>query len=152
MTRSLCCVWIALAALPALGGELMTKNKTAVRERPDKNARTLGHIEANVKISFDRRERFWYHVAVKLDGKDQSGWVHFTDVTEQAFRSRGQLLAENRRFYKELSDLREQVKKLRSELEQQAEAGKKLKTALAEARAEIRRLKAELQTTRTRGK
>ena len=158
MRRVLAVVFVLLAACPVLGGELTTRHKTPVRQRPSKSSKVLAHLPANTKIVSGERKDFWFHVRAKLeDGASVSGWVHQFDVVMTMGRSKGQLIAENKRLFAELTALRETVKQLRQEAEERAKKNAALEEELAgakadlvKARGEVERLKAEVGKTRPR--
>jgi len=142
MKTALAVLLVILAAAPAYGRELMTSDKTPVHEKPKDNSAVLTTLAANVRVTSDKRKDNWFRVTVEVDGKEITGWVGRKHVTDMMGRSKGQLLAENRRLYAEVVDLRKTTAQLRKEL---AEAGKKLETTeadLKKARAEIDLLKA----------
>ena len=126
MRPALCALFVLLAACPALGRELMTKDKTSIYEKPDKASPVLGELAPNVRVASDKRKDFWFHVSVEIDGKKVSGWVNQADVTTLMGRSKGQLLAENKRLYKEVTKLRTKNQEL---AQQVRETAKKLKKA-----------------------
>ena len=152
-------VFVLLAAFPALGRELMTTRKARVHERPDAKSTILAEIEPNVKISSDRRKDFWFHVSVEVGNKRVSGWVNQTDVVDVMGRSKGQLIAENKRLFAELTQLRRKTKAQAQEIEgakqrvaaleqekQALEAAlKEVLARLKQARQEIQRLKTQLR-------
>lgn len=107
---------LLLAAWPASGRELMTKEETPVHAEPEKGSRVLAKVPRNHRIRSDRRKNPWFHVSVKIDGEAIEGWVHQAAVTTLMGRSKGQLLAENRRLYEEVEELRTEVKRLREKL------------------------------------
>ena len=143
---------VLLLTSPALSRELMTRKAAQIHEKPDKNSKVLAEIAPNVKIDSDKRQDFWFHVSVEIDGRTVSGWVNQTDVTTMMGRSKGQLLAENRRLYDELAKLRRKTSVAQERLKGAAEENAKLredldkaKTALDQARKEIERLKVALK-------
>lgn len=133
---------IAVAA-PAFGRELMTKDATPVHAKPQKKAVALTTVAKNVRIPSDKRKGNWFRVTVDVDGKKVTGWVARQHVTDMMGRSKGQLLAENKRIYDEVVELRKMTKKLRAELaaakKKHEQAAAKLKNALAQ----VEQLKAE---------
>lgn len=116
MRTTLALLLVLLAACPALGRELMTNDTTLVYEKPDRKSTVAAEIPVNVKISSDERKNYWFHVTVRIDDEEVSGWVNQTDVTDLMGRSKGQLLAENDRLYEELVELRKTVKELQAGL------------------------------------
>ena len=148
MRRPFSVLLVLLLTSPALSRELITRKAAQIHEKPDKKSRVLAEIAPNVKINSDKRQDFWFHVSIEIDGRTVSGWVNQTDVTTMMGRSKGQLLAENRRLYSELADLRRKTKVAQERLKGAAEENAKLredldkaKAALDQARKEIERLK-----------
>lgn len=152
MRAPLAVLFVFLAACPAPGRELLTRNKTPVYREPSKSSRVLGHLSQNVKVSSDKRKDFWFHVSAEIGGRALSGWVNQVDVTTTMGRSKGQLLAENERLYSELVELRSTKGQLLDQLKQTREelkaALKKAEDDLAAAGKEISRLRASLKEAR----
>jgi len=137
------------AASPLLAAELMTIKRTPVRAQPQKAATILGHVEGNIILKSDRRKDYWFHVTVKVGQQTVTGWVYQTDVQNMMGRSKGQLLAENKRLYNELLELRGRNKELTHRLGQAQDSLKtvsterdQLKHDLDTARKELAELKA----------
>jgi|GEM_PF-2840014 len=139
MKTALALLLVLFAARPALGSEFMTNNVTLVYEKPNRKSKVVAEIPVNVKISSDERKDYWFHVTVRLDDENISGWVNQTDVTDLMGRSKGQLLAENNRLYDELVALRRAVKELGaglgSAMEEKAALEEQLQAAREEAEA-----------------
>ncbi|MFO7900199.1 MAG: hypothetical protein R6V58_14210 [Planctomycetota bacterium] len=114
--RYVIAVVVLLAACPASGRELMTKDETPVHAKPEKGSRVLAKVPKNHRIRSDRRKDLWFHVSVKVEGEAVEGWVHQAAVTTLMGRSKGQLLAENKRLYEEVVQLRREVERLREKL------------------------------------
>ncbi len=134
-------VVVVVAATPSPVSEMMTRQKTLIRESPNPTARVLGELPPNVKVQSDERKDLWFHISVKTEGADIKGWVHQADVMATMGRSKGQLIEENDRLYAELVMLRE-AKLL---LEKDAQASRE---ALRKAEDEIAGLKRQLSQTR----
>ncbi len=152
MRRPFSVLLVLLLTSPALSRELMTRKVAQIHEKPDKNSKVLAEIAPNLKIDSDKTQDFWFHVSVEIDGRTVSGWVNQTDVTTMMGRSKGQLLAENRRLYDELVKLRQKTRVEQEKLKGSAEENANLrmdldkaKAALDQARKEIERLKAALK-------
>ena len=133
---------VIAAAAPAFGRELMTNAETPVLATPKNGAAVLTKLAENVRISSDKRKDNWFRVSVEVDGKTISGWVQRGHVTDLMGRSKGQLLAENKRLYDEAAALRKTLKELRAELAKAKQENDKLDAALKQARAELEKLKA----------
>lgn len=141
--RCVLAVFLVLAAAaPAFGRELMTTAETSVLAKPKKNAAVLTKLAQNVRITSDKRKDNWFRVSVEVDGKTISGWVHRHNVTDLMGRSKGQLLAENKRLYEEVVKLRETLKELRAQLAKGKQENDKLDAALKEATAQLEKWKA----------
>lgn len=134
MKYALAVLMVLAAAAPAFSRDLMTTGDTPVRAKPRKNAAVLTTIKANVRIPFDKRKDNWFRVTVDVDGKAVTGWVNRKHVTDLMGRSKGQLLAENKRLYDEVVELRKTTKKLQADLaaaqKQRAASDAKLRAAL----------------------
>jgi len=152
MRRPMIALFVTLLAGPALGSELMTKAETSVYAEPSRKARVVAKLPPNVKVASDKRKDFWFHISIRRDGRTVSGWVNQTDVSSTMGRSKGQLLAENRRLYEEVTALRKKTKEMAAALAA-AEAGAKAakaendkrRAALEQAQAELKRVRAEVQ-------
>jgi len=134
--------FVIAAAAPAFGRELMTAAETPVLAKPKKNAAVLTKLAQNVRISSDKRKDNWFRVSVEVDGKTISGWVHRHHVTGLMGRSKGQLLAENKRLYEEAVKLRKTLKEVRAQLAKARQENDKLAAALKEAKAQLEKWKA----------
>jgi len=148
MRRAFSVLLVLLLAAPALSRELMTRKTAQVREKPDKRSKVLAEIAPNVKIDSDKRQDFWFHVSAQIDGRTVSGWVNQADVTTMMGRSKGQLLAENRRLYDELADLRKRAKVAQNRLKAVAEEKTKLWDELEKATAALDQAKKETERLR----
>ena len=147
MLRTTLVLLVLIAAVPAAAEEMITVNKTPIREKPDLKAEVLGEIPANVKITPSERRDFWFRVTYKAGDKTVEGWVYQFDVDTLMGRSKGQLLAENKRLYDEVVELREKVKAQDAKLETvkaqlvEATAGREeLRAALTVAQEQIKQL------------
>jgi predicted RNase H-like nuclease (RuvC/YqgF family) len=166
-------VFLFLFAAPVFAREMMTTGEARVYEKPDKDSAVVATLQPNVKVDSDERKDFWFHVDVKIDGKAVSGWVYQTDIEDLMGRSKGQLLAENKRLFDELAALREKTKALDAELKESREKTKSLdaelkksreeqaalqetldraERALRAAQDEIERLRAEIQKAKATGR
>ena len=117
------------------GQELSTTGKAVVRAEPRKTARSLGIVPPNTKVRSLGRKDFWFKVSCEIDGRQTTGWVHFTDVTQTLGMSKGQLRQRNAALTRELVELRAKLKKMDGEL-----------GALRVQVAELTRLREELTT------
>ena len=147
MLRIALVLLLVVVAVPAAGEEMITVNKTPIREKPDLKADVVGEIPANVKITPSERQDFWFRVTYKGGDKTIEGWVYQFDVDTLMGRSKGQLLAENKRLYDELVELREKVNGQDAELKAVKEqlagatAGREeLRAVLAAAQEQIKQL------------
>ena len=132
---------LVLAALPALAREMTTLEETPVRAEPKKNAAVVATLDANVRVHADERKDNWFRVTVEIDEEEVSGWVHRRHVQDVMGRSKGQLLAENKRLYAEVVELRKTVKQLGEELAAARKQAEELEAELAAARATLKALK-----------
>ncbi len=149
-------LFVFSVACPALARELMTRDETSVYEQPDRKSKVLAKIAQNVKVTSEKRKDLWFHVSTTVDGKKLLGWVNQADVDTMMGRSKGQLLAQNKRLYEELTALRETAKVQREELKTAAKENadlrqklKKVRAELEEAKNQLRRLNAAGQKART---
>lgn len=142
MKYALAVFLVIAAAAPALGRELMTNAETPVLAKPKEGAAVLTKLAQNVRITSDKRKDNWFRVSVEVDGKTISGWVQRGHVTDLMGRSKGQLLAENKRLYEEAVALRKTVKELRAEFAKAKQENGKLDAALKQAKAELEKWKA----------
>ena len=134
---------VIVVAAPVFGRELMTKDNTPVHAKPKKEAAVLTTVAKNVRIPFDKRKGNWFRVTIDVDGKDVTGWVNRQHVIDLMGRSKGQLLAENKRLYDEVVELRKTTKKLRQELAAARKKGEQTEARLKDALGQIEQLKAE---------
>ena len=134
---------VVAVAAPVLAGVLMTKDDTPVYAKQQLKAAVLTTVAKNVRIPFDKRKGNWFSVTVDADGKDVTGWVNRQHVIDLMGRSKGQLLAENKRLYDEVVELRKTTKKLRQELAAARKKGEQTEARLKDALGQIEQLKAE---------
>ena len=157
MRYALPVLFVLAAALPALGEEatsttrsfvpveLMTNAETPVHAEADEESAVVGTVPESVRLVADDQDGFWYHITYGAGGERVSGWVFGTDVDNLMGRSKGQLLAESRRLYDEVVELRKQVQRLEAQLEEAREEAKGLEEQLAEIEEERDQLADELK-------
>jgi len=148
MRRPFSVLLVLLLTSPALSRELITRKAAQIHEKPDKKSKVLAEIAPNVKIDSDKTQDFWFRVSVEIDGRTVSGWVNQTDVTTMMGRSKGQLLAENRRLYDELVKLRQKTRVAQERLKGATEENANLRMDLDKAKAALDQVKAALDQAR----
>jgi hypothetical protein len=152
MKYALAVLFVLAAAVPALGRELMTRNKATIYEKPDMKSKVLAQLPENVKIMSDDQKDFWFHVSVDLGDKTVSGWVNQTDVETMMGRSKGQLLADTERLLNEVTELRSKAKVLQQELAGVRNELDKAKQENANLKEALTKTTADLEATKTQMK
>ncbi len=128
---------------PVLGSAavLNTVTKATVRSKPSTTARALGTLPANTRLKAIAQKDFWFQVTCELNGRETTGWVYFTEVTQTLGMSKGQLMELNRALGLELTKLREaveekdiQIAALRAQVVEMAERAEAMRKELEAAR------------------
>jgi hypothetical protein len=138
------------AGSAAFGMELTTEREASVYAKPDRTSEVLVTVPAFTKLSSEEQKDFWYRVTVKHGGRTVRGWVRHTDVQAQMGRSKGQLLAQNKRLFEAVGRLRKEKSELAARLRESQE---ELALFRAKARAlasTVTELKAELERVRAK--
>lgn len=144
---------MAVAAAAVLAGslaaadDLITVNKTQLREKPDSSSTLLVEIPVNTRLVSTERKELWYKVKYTANDKALTGWVSEQDVDNMMGRSKGQLLEENKKLVDEVETLRkslaeEKAKNATLEKEKAAQA-----EVLAQERAKSKELEDESKAT-----
>lgn len=136
---------ILSAAAPTLGRELITRAKTPVYEKPDKNSAVLIELEPHVLLTSDEAKDFWFRVSVEVAGKQVSGWVNQTDVSDTMGRAKGELLAENKQLLGEVTELRKKTKTLEQQLDDLDQKLKRANESKLALQGELATMKAQLE-------
>lgn len=137
-----------VTASPSPVVELMTRQKAIVREAPSETARAVAELPPNIKVQSDERKDFWFHISARVGSTEVKGWVNQTDVTTIMGRSKGQLIEENDRLYKELVSLREAEARLEKDAGSAREAIRKAEEEIAELKRQLAQARAELAEAR----
>jgi len=149
--RTIAVVFLVLfAALPTFAGELVTRDKASLYEKPDKNSAVLAVFGPNIKLTFDETRDFWHHVTAEVDGRKVAGWVSAFDADTMMGRSKGQLLEENKRLFDEVSELRKKLKDQEALTKDAAEKLAKAQADLTDAGAGVAALKKDLAQANAR--